>query len=215
MKKAKTFEEIWDQVPPDYYQEGVKKNIFQWIWHSNKLRNVLTSIKEENSNPSTILDVGAASGWFLHELKKKFDNADCTGIDVYGKAIDYGKKKYKDIKLLRADAHKLPFKDESFEVIVCCEVLEHVENSEAVIREMKRVLKKNGSIIVEIDTENFLFKIVWYFWTTLRKGVWRDSHVHSFGVKKLKTLFIKEGLKIKSMKIFNFSMAVVFTLKKN
>lgn len=215
MKPLKSFEEIWDQVPPDYYQKGVKRNILQWIWHSNKLRNVAGSIREVKKNPKNILDVGSASGWFLHELKKKFANTDCTGIDVYKKAIDYGKERYSNIELLKGDAHKIPFKDASFEVIVCCEVLEHVENPEAVIKEMKRVLKKNGSIIIEIDTGNWLFKFVWFFWTNLRKGVWRDSHVHSFSVKKLEKLFIDNDLKIKQTKIFNFSLAVVFTLEKN
>jgi len=215
MKNHKSFEEIWDQVPPDYYQKGVKKNMLQKLWHKNKLKNVINSIKLKHANPFNILDVGSASGWFLYELKKEFRNSDCVGIDVYKKAVDYGKERYKNIKLLTADAHDIPFKNGAFEIIVCCEVLEHVENPELVIKEMKRVLKRTGSIIVEIDTGNWLFKLIWYFWTNLRKGVWRDSHVHSFSVEKLKRLFLKNGLKIKKMKIFNLSMAVVFVLEKN
>lgn len=213
--KFSSFEEIWDQVPPDYYQKGVKKNILQKFWHKNKLNNVIGSIKLKHQNPKNILDVGSASGWFLKELKKTFINSECVGIDAYKKAIDYGKKTYANIELLNADAHRIPFRNNTFEVIVCCEVLEHVENPETVIKEMKRVLKNDGSLIIEIDTGNWLFKLVWYFWTNLRKGVWRDSHVHSFSVNKLKSLFAKNGLKIKKVKIFNFSMAVVFVLEKN
>lgn len=215
MRNHKSFEEIWDQVPPDYYQEGVKKNILQRLWHINKLKNVINSIKLRHTNPLNILDVGSASGWFLYELKKEFGNAECVGIDVYKKAIDYGKRKYKNIKLVKADAHKIPFKDREFEVIICCEVLEHVEEPEVVIKEMRRVLKENGTLIVEIDTSNWLFKLIWYFWTNLRKGVWRDSHVHSFSVEELKKLFVKNGLRIKEVRIFNLSMAVVFVLEKN
>lgn len=215
MKNHKSFEEIWDQVPPDYYQEGIKKNILQRLWHRNKLNNVVSAIKSKYTNPLSILDVGSASGWFLSELKKEFKNSECVGIDTYKAAINYGKKKYKNIKLVRTDAHKIPFKENTFEVIVCCEVLEHVEEPEIVIKEMRRILKKNGTLIVEIDTGNWLFKLIWYFWTNLRKGVWRDSHIHSFSVEKLKRLFVKNGLKIKEMKIFNLSMAVVFVLEKN
>lgn len=215
MKNHKSFEEIWDQVPPDYYQEGIKKNILQRLWHRNKLNNVVSAIKLKYINPLNILDVGSASGWFLSELKKEFKNSECVGIDTHKAAINYGKKKYKNIKLVRADAHKIPFKENTFEVIVCCEVLEHVEEPEVVIKEMKRVLKRNGRLIIEIDTGNWLFKLIWYFWTNLRKGVWRDSHIHSFSVEKLKRLFVKNGLKIKEMKIFNLSMAVVFVLEKN
>lgn len=210
----KSFEEIWHQVPPDYYQHGVQKNILQRIWHINKLSFVTQVIKSENNNPRNILDVGCASGWFLAQLKKEFRGSEAFGIDVYGKAIDYGKKIYKNIHLKKADAHKIPFPGNSFDVIVCCEVLEHVENPEQVIREMKRVLRRNGTLVVEIDTGNWLFKLVWYFWTNLRKGVWRDSHIHIFNTERLKKLFVKNGLKMNQIQFFNFSMAVIFTLKK-
>lgn len=215
MKNNKSFEEIWHQVPPDYYQKGVEKNLFQKIWHTNKLMYVISAIKSQNQNPQKILDVGCASGWFLYQLKREFEKSDAFGIDVYGKAIDYGKKKYKSLKLKKADAHKIPHPNNSFDVIVCCEVLEHVEDPDKVIKEMKRVIKENGTIIVEIDTGNWLFKLAWFFWTSVRKGVWRDAHVHKFDTEKLKKLFLINGLKLKNTMLFNLSMAVVFTLKKN
>lgn len=210
----KSFEEIWDQVPPNYYQKGIEKNILQNIWHKNKLKYVVWAIKSQNKDPQNILDVGCASGWLLSELKKEFKKTEAFGIDVYGKAIDYGKKLYKNINLKKANAHKIPYPDKSFDVIVCSEVLEHVEDPDKVIKEMKRVLRRNGSLVVEIDTGNWLFKFVWFFWTNVRKGVWRDSHIHIFNTDKLKKYFIKNGLKIEKINFFNFSMAVVFTLRK-
>lgn len=211
----KSFEEIWHQVPPDYYQRGIEKNILQRIWHKNKLKYVVWAIRSQNKDPRNILDVGCASGWFLSELKEEFKKADAFGIDVYGKAIDYGKKKYKNVSLRKADAHKIPFQSNTFDIIVCCEVLEHVENPDQVIKEMKRVLGRNGVLVVEIDTGNWLFKLVWYFWTNLRKGVWRDAHIYLFNIEKLQKLFRSNGFKIKTTSFFNLSMAVVFTLKKN
>lgn len=51
---------------------------------------------------------------------------------------------------LAADAHALPFKNNSFDAIVIQAVLEHVENVEKVVQEAGRVLKKNGEIFAEI-----------------------------------------------------------------
>lgn len=216
MKNAdKSFEEIWDQVPPDYYQRGVRENILQRFWHGNKLKLVTRAIKSQNENPKNILDVGCASGWFLSELNKEFEKTEAFGIDVYKRAIEYGKKKYKNINLKKADAHKIPYSSNSFDVIICNEVLEHVEDPDKVLKEMIRVLKKDGVLVVEIDTGNWLFKLVWFFWTNVRKGVWRDSHVHVFNTDKLRRLFLNNGLKIEKENFFNFAMAVVFTLKKN
>src|SRR3989344_3527667 len=102
----KSLEEIWHDVPPDYYQKGVKNNILQRQWHQGKLKATLSLAP---SDPKKILDVGCASGWFLSEIARKYNNAECTGIDVYDDAIEYGKKKYKKLNLVRADGHKIPF----------------------------------------------------------------------------------------------------------
>src|SRR3989344_3149249 len=101
----KSEEKILSQVPPDYYQRGIKDNFFQRIWHKGKLEAVSDLIEGE---PESILDVGCASGWFLFELSKKYPNAKCTGIDKYKKGIEYGQKKYKKIKLIFGDAHEIP-----------------------------------------------------------------------------------------------------------
>jgi len=88
-------EEIWDQVPPDYYQNGIKRNFLQRLWHTRKLKSVIDLVDIE---PDNILDVGCASGWFLYEISLVYSKANCVGVDVYEKAIDYGKKKIQRIK---------------------------------------------------------------------------------------------------------------------
>jgi len=217
MKHLRTREElehIWHEVPPDYYQKGIKKNLLQRMWHTNKVRIISEAIKASSPDPSNILDVGCASGWLLAQLKKLFPQTSCTGIDVYKDAIRLGRKKYKNLRLLPADAHKLPFKDGLYDVVVCNEVLEHVVNPLIVLREIKRVLKKNGTAIVEMDTGNILFRIVWFFWTHVRKGVWQHAHIQVFNSKRLEKMIQKTGFRIEKKKIFNSSMAVVFICKK-
>lgn len=204
-------EYIWNQVPPDYYQVGIKKNRLQRAWHTRKLQVVLELLGKKNKN---ILDVGCASGWFLSEIKKSNPNARCTGVDVYKSAIDYGKKKYKSLTLLSIDAHVLPFKDELFDSVVCTEVLEHVVEPQKVLREIVRVLRPGGIAVIEMDTGNVLFRLVWYWWTHLRHGVWRDSHIHSFTATKLETMIKKAGFTIEKKKDFNYTMAVAFLARK-
>lgn len=202
---------IWHQAPVDYYQKGVKNNILQKLWHSGKLSAVVSFAKED---PKKILDVGCASGWFLNELSKKFPNAKCFGIDPYKKAIIYGKKRYKKLTLVNADGHKIPFPDESFDLVICTEVLEHVLDPKGVIKEIKRVLKHDGIAVIEMDSGNILFRIIWYWWTHMRNGVWKDAHIHAFTANKLENIIKKGGLKINKKKFFNLTMAVVFQTSK-
>lgn len=209
-KKHKDLEKIWKQVPPDYYQKGIRTNLLQKFWHTRKLKAILELI---SVYPISILDVGCASGWFLNEISKRYPNAQCTGIDVYNKAIFYGKKKYKNLHLFQADAHNIPYPDNSFNVVICTEVLEHVSNPEKVLQEIKRVLKRDGIAIVEMDTGNWMFKSIWHIWTNIFRGVWRDSHIHTFNTQLLQKMISKNKFSV-NKNIFNFTMAVAFRLKK-
>ena len=208
-------DEIIHQVPVDYYQNGVATNYFQRVWHTRKLAQVISAIRKYSPKPKKILDVGTASGWFLSEIAKEFPSAEGYGIDVYKEAVDYGKNKYKNLKLSVSDAHTLPFRDKTFDVVISCEVLEHVASPGTVIKEMKRVLTDNGVVVIEIDSGSFLFKIVWHWWTNMKKGVWRDSHIHPFNIDMLEKLFARNNMLVEKKLIFNWTMAVIFVLRKN
>lgn len=208
-------EHIWQEVPPNYYQNGIKKNILQHVWHTGKLRMTRSLIQSIHNQPKKILDIGCASGWFLSELSKFYPQAHCTGIDVYEEAIQYGKTWYSNLKLIHADAHALPFKKNSFDILICNEVLEHVLDPEKVLKEIQRVLRPGGYAVIEMDTGNMLFRFVWFWWTHARHGVWEHAHIQVFNTQKLQQLITRNGFQIKKRVIFNLSMAVIFLVYKN
>lgn len=100
-------------------------------------------------------------------------------------------------------------------MVICTEVLEHVENPKAVIIEIKRVLKKEGMAIIELDSGNLLFSIIWYLWRKFAGKVWKDSHLHSFNIRKLEKMIQSCDLKILRKQKFNLGMAMVFLIRKN
>ena len=95
-------------------------------------------IMDEIDKKQKILDLGCGSGWFVDFLRKKGYN--CFGCDINLR----GRKPNKFFK--KGSAYKMPFKDNSFDCIVSMEVLEHVDTSS--YKEIKRVLKKGGKLIV-------------------------------------------------------------------
>ena len=161
-----------------------------------------------------VLDVGCASGWFLSEVSKKYPSARYFGIDIYDKGISYAKKKHPFIEFKVADAHKIPYSENFFDLVLCTEVLEHLREPKTALFEIKRVLKKNGTAIIELDTGGLLFSTVWFFWSKSRGNVWREAHLHSFNPEKLEKTILECGFVIVNMKEFNLGMAMVFTLKK-
>lgn len=91
-----------------------------------------------------VLDVGASTGIIDNILAKSFGVV--TGIDIDQVALDYAKTKYKrtNLKFQLGDAMKLNFKDNSFDVVICAHVYEHVPNSQKMFSEIHRVLKPRG-----------------------------------------------------------------------
>jgi len=203
---------IWSQVPPDYYEKGIARNFFQKLWHIRKWMVVKKIIK--GTKPPSVLDVGCASGWLAARVAKTLPESSVTGVDVSQKMIDYAKAVHPDINFVHADAHKLPFPNESFDLIICTETLEHVINPLGVLMEIKRCLADNGEVIVSMDSGNWLFNLAWFFWTKTKGKVWQGAHLHKFDRKKLKKLFKKANFKIERQKISHLGMAMTFRLRK-
>ena len=92
-------------------------------------------------------------------------------------------------------------------------MLEHVENPEKIIREIKRVLKRNGKVIILVPTDNFLFRIIWMLWNRIYH-VWNHAHIQSFKSDTLVLLLKKNGFKIEEIKRFNLNMLLLIRASK-
>ncbi|MBI5345126.1 MAG: class I SAM-dependent methyltransferase [Deltaproteobacteria bacterium] len=90
-----------------------------------------------------LLDIGAGRG----ELLKKLS----SGLDVMPYACDYHVERFElsvPIEKVNLNKDTLPYKDCTFDVVTCSEVIEHVENFHSMLREANRVLKKGGLFVV-------------------------------------------------------------------
>ncbi len=207
-----TLYKIWNQVPVNYYQSGVRKNIFQKLWHTNKInwaKKIMMGRRYTNC-----LDVGCASGFMISEISKLNAKAKYFGVDSYPKAIQYAQKKYPHINFRTSQADKLPFKDNFFDLIICYETIEHVVRPLKVLQEMKRVLKKDGTLILAMDSGNFLFRIIWFVWENTRGRVWQGAHLHPFHHTELESTIKKAGFKVQKKFFTHFNLEVVFLLRK-
>lgn len=213
-KNSIILEEIWRQVPPDYYQTGVRDNLFQLIWHTWKWYSMKKFFKKLNAKPLKILDVGCASGYLTSQIATFFPSSDIFGVDSYQEAIKFGTKSYPNIRFKYADAHRLPFNDKVFDLITCIETLEHLENPKGAISEMYRCLKKGGRVLIGQDTDNLLFKMIWMVWTKRRGKVWHNSHLHPYGPERLEKLIKECGFKIIKRKFSHLGMEIFFFVEK-
>jgi len=97
-----------------------------------------------------ILEIGCSSGYFSQRLLNK--GREVYGIDINKKDIEEAKKKFRKINFFVGKAEKLPFSDNSFDVVVMLETLEHVDEKKAV-KEAYRVLRPKGLVILSFPNK--------------------------------------------------------------
>lgn len=201
---------IWNQVPRDYYQAGIKRNLLQRIWHRNKIRVANSLIAKLQFN--NCLDLGCASGYMLSEIAKLYPRVRFTGVDVYHQAILFAAKSYPGIKFIQADAHNLPFGKDAFDLIISYETFEHVADPLLFLKESKRVLRKSGTFILAMDSGTLLFRIIWSLWERTFGRVWRGAHLNPVHHTHLEQLVKKAGYKVKNKHFTHLGLEVVFVL---
>jgi len=98
----------------------------------------------------SLLDVGCAKGFMLYDLLKLVPGIELAGIDISKYAIDNCLPEVKEL-LSVADARALPFKDQSFDVVISINTIHNLdlEDCKQALREISRVSKGNSFITVD------------------------------------------------------------------
>ncbi len=91
-----------------------------------------------------MLDVGCGIG----AMEQYLADLDITGVDVSQVFLKEARRRNPEKKFVRAKADELPFRDSSFDAVISITTLEFLENLTDVIREISRVLKPSGKIVV-------------------------------------------------------------------
>ncbi|OGM02043.1 hypothetical protein A2115_02565 [Candidatus Woesebacteria bacterium GWA1_41_8] len=96
-----------------------------------------------------VLDLACGSGYGTYLLFKA-GAKKVVGVDLSKQAITYAQKHYKtkDTSFKVCDALNLPFTNSLFDIVVSFETIEHLQNQQAFIKEVKRELKNNGLLIL-------------------------------------------------------------------
>jgi dTDP-4-dehydrorhamnose reductase len=105
---------------------------------------------------TAVLDLGCGSGVFISELAAR--GFDAYGLDISAEAIKYGQlQNVKNLDVL--DSHQLKFPDSAFDAVVTLDVLEHFENEDWAFREIVRVLKPGGIVVILVPAYMFLWGV--------------------------------------------------------
>ena len=160
--------------------------------------DVLAELEKE---PFTdLLDCGCGPAPMLTLLHEKYPEKHYTGIDLTPEMIEVAKaKNMKGVELIVGDCENLPFDDQSFDVVICCQSFHHYPNVQDFFNSVYRVLRPGGRLILRDMTAKSA-PVLWFFNHVELPVVNMAGHgdVHVYGVEEVKELCRKAGLTLES-----------------
>ena len=182
-----------------------KRSLFEKCYHFIKsiaLKNKLNLVNSLQPTKGSILDIGAGTGDFLSVVKENGWNT--IGVEPSEKAKAIAQKK--GVSFVEQTSE---LENNSFDVITMWHVLEHVPNLDNQIKELKRLLKPNGSLIIAVPNfKSFDAKQYGNFWAAYDVPI----HFWHFSKTAIKKLFTKEDMelvKVLPMKFDSFYVSLL------
>jgi ubiquinone/menaquinone biosynthesis C-methylase UbiE len=192
----------------EHYDNGWRRGLEAGKEELGNLQTNLEFLAETNLLRANdkILEIGCGIGSIVFELSKQGYNI--IGTDISQQAIAYGLNKYGDIHLEVQAAEALPYKNESFDVVLSFDLFEHIMKVDKHLSEVWRVLRKGGHYLFETPNKysNIIFEVL-----QTRSLRWRRYHPSLHSPRQLKRRLARHGFVAQFVKMNPINE---FTMKK-
>jgi 2-polyprenyl-3-methyl-5-hydroxy-6-metoxy-1,4-benzoquinol methylase len=182
---------------PTNFVKHTSKNPLQKFLINNFFSTLISLIKPLSIE--SILDAGAGEGFTMNKLKENSIGKRIEGIECSKEAISFGKKLFPNLTIKKGSIYNLPYEDNSFDLAICTEVLEHLEEPTKALKEMLRISKKH--LIISVPNEPFFMLSNFLRGKNLLKFGNDKGHINHWNFLTIKTFLEKNGLKIKKVKL--------------
>ncbi|HET6271947.1 MAG TPA: class I SAM-dependent methyltransferase [Bacteroidota bacterium] len=136
-------------------------------------------------NGKTVLDLGCGTGYGTHALSVRGAKA-VYGVDSETDAVAYSKRKYagESVQFREMDALDITYPNDSFDVVVCIEVLQQLTDPDKSLAQIRRVLKRGGVLFLTAPNKEIL--------SPASEGTSCKYHVHEFTFEELEEALKKQ-----------------------
>lgn len=172
-------------------------------YYSEVAHRIIVERIQRYGNNLKILDIGCGEGLLGSFL---LTNNDVHGVEIYKEKVERCLSKGIKAKLIKDDV-PLPYTESSFDVITCCEVLEHLLNPFSMVKETSRLLKKGGLLIITVPNMYDLRTRIRFplgLWTKITFGA-NLGHIRFYSKKTLAKLIEDEGFTVESCITHSFT----------
>lgn len=192
----------------------------RWL-HNRRREWVEHAIRDHAKNGTgTALEIGPGSGLYLPLLSECFEKV--VAIDVEESFLQNAllcSNEYEHVYCVRDDITATALPSAAFDLILCSEVIEHIEDSESALRNMRRLLKKDGILVLTTPHKYcplelcsriaYLPGIIDLVRRVYREPILDAGHINLMTGHRLQQLLEKTGFTVKSQEAFGCYIPLV------
>lgn len=192
---------------PAYYQRIAELERDHW-WHVGMRRIAAAMVRLASPGPfPRILDAGCGTGGALEWAQASFGPSAISGVDISADAIAHTRRKNPAWRLSEASILALPFEDDSFDLVICWDVLQHLDTDGSDARaltEIMRVLAPGGIAVLRTNARAGMGEA----------GRAKDADFQKYSLNEVEALIRSAGATIVKASYVNFVGALYSVIKE-
>jgi SAM-dependent methyltransferase len=155
-----------------------------WVRTRNRILAQVFKRFTDASRPLDVLEIGCGNGGVIDTLRR-IPNLRLTGSEIYLQGLRYARAKMPDVDFIQLDATDIPFRG-AFDVVGAFDVLEHIDDDELVMRQVRHALRPDGLFVVTVPQYQWM-------WSTLDELV---HHKRRYGTRELDVKLKRAGFDV-------------------
>jgi len=170
------------------YFENLAKMESGHFWFRARNRLIIWTLGKYCPGFRSFLEIGCGTGHVLSGIAKAYPEAELQGSEIFTAGLAFAASREPTVKFMQMDARNIPFIDE-FDGVGAFDVLEHIEEDEQVLMQMREALKMRGILLLTVPQHAWLWSPVDEYACHVRRYSARELHakVESAGFEILRS----------------------------
>ena len=129
------------------------------FWFRSRNELILWAMRRYFRDAADMLEVGCGTGFVLAGIHGTFPELRLVGGELFAAGLEVAARRVPEAELLQMDARRIPFRSE-FDVVGAFDVLEHIEEDDLALAEMREALRPGGGLILTVPQHPRLWSVV-------------------------------------------------------
>jgi SAM-dependent methyltransferase len=129
------------------------------FWFRSRAQLLAWAIARYFRGAQSMLEIGCGTGGVARVIRARFPAMRLAATEVLVRGLDFARGRLPGVQLLQMDAHRIPF-DAEFDLVGAFDVIEHIDDDEAVLRGMRDAVRPGGGVLITVPQHPFLWSAI-------------------------------------------------------